>query len=57
MVAYYLQMQPHLFRSAVESEFVKLKEQREAEEQQEEQEQQGVTGSELVLYRCAVWAV
>ncbi|GAB4818218.1 hypothetical protein N2152v2_005264 [Parachlorella kessleri] len=56
MVAYYLQMQPHLFRSAVETEFHKLKEQRDAEAEQEGNEEKEkaaaeATGSDLVLYR------
>ena len=58
MVAYYLQMQPHLFRSAVETEFHKLKEQRDAEAEQEGNEEKEkaaaeATGSDLVLYRWA----
>lgn len=48
MVAYYLQMQPHLFKAAVEAEFSKIKGQREEEEQQEEKQD---AGTDLVLYR------
>ena len=48
MAAYYLQMQPHLFKAAVESEFEKMKEKRNAEKE-------GVTeqssGLDLVLSR------
>ena len=52
MAAYYLQMQPHLFRSAVESEFEKMKESREAASGNEDEDKSLIADpSQLVLYR------
>lgn len=48
MAAYYLQMQPHLFKAAVESEFEKMKEKREAEKEGGTEQS---TGLDLVLSR------
>lgn len=48
MAAYYLQMQPHLFKAAVESEFEKMKEKRNAEK---EGGMEQSTGLDLVLSR------
>lgn len=50
MAAYYLQMQPHLFRAAVESEFAKLKEKREAASEASSSES-GAETMDLVLSR------
>jgi hypothetical protein len=48
MAAYYLQMQPHLFKAAVESEFEKMKEKRNAEKEGDTEQS---TGLDLVLSR------
>jgi len=53
MAAYYLEMQPHLFRSAVESEFNKLREKREAssQAQAESPPAEGADSLDLTLSR------
>jgi hypothetical protein len=53
MAAYYLQMQPHLFRATVETEFQKIKETREAQSEADNREPPppGADSSDLVLFR------
>ena len=51
MLSYYLKMEPHLFKAALETELTKLKEER---EQQAQEQGISVTDStEVVLYECA----
>lgn len=58
MMSYYLSMEPHLFREALDSQFARLKEEKEARERQmEEREKLGgpaanqADNADLVLYR------
>lgn len=53
LLGYYLKMEPHLFKAAVEDEFRKIKETREAEEKakQSKPEVEPSDKSELVLYK------
>jgi hypothetical protein len=54
LAAYYLQMQPHLFEDAVQTELEKLERQRGAERlQDEQQEGDALSSTDMVLYRCA----
>lgn len=47
LAAYYLQMQPHLFEDAVDSQFKMLQEAREAQQQQQQQEDGSTTNAAL----------
>lgn len=54
MLQYYLKMEPHLFKTAVETQLAKLRDERDAQRQKEEQLQAGAEGAdstELALYR------
>lgn len=53
MAAYYLQMQPHLFRAAVETEFERIKKKREAENEgsSETPSDTQPSSSDIVLFR------
>ena len=57
MVNYYLKMEPHLFREAVNNQYERIKEEREAtaaaaKERQDSTPAASSNKSELVLYRC-----
>ena len=57
MVNYYLKMEPHLFREAVNNQYERIKEEREAtaaaaKERQDSTPAASSDKSELVLYRC-----
>ena len=59
MVNYYLKMEPHLFREAVNNQYERIKEEREAtaaaaKERQDSTPAASSDKSELVLYRCPV---
>ncbi|KXZ55990.1 hypothetical protein GPECTOR_2g1542 [Gonium pectorale] len=51
MLQYYLRMEPHLFKAAVDTQLAKLKEEREAKRAKEEQLQSTSDSTELALYR------
>jgi hypothetical protein len=57
MVNYYLKMEPHLFKEAVQTQFQRIQQEREAARaaaQEKEQQAKAAASdkSELVLYRC-----
>ena len=57
MVNYFLKMEPHLFREAVNNQYERIKEEREAtaaaaKERQDSTPAASSDKSELVLYRC-----
>jgi len=57
MVNYYLEMEPHLFKEAVNTQFERIKEEREeaaaaAKERQKNAPPASSDKSEMVLYRC-----
>ncbi len=55
MVSYYLKMEPHLFRAAVEDQFARIRAERDAAAAaaQEQAQEAQPEKSELVLYRRA----
>ena len=57
MVNYYLRMEPHLFKEAVNTQFERIREEREAtaeaaKEREKNAPPASTDKSELVLYRC-----
>ena len=60
MVNYYLKMEPHLFKEAVQGQFERIREEREAagaaaKEKEAQMQAAASDKSELVLYRCPSW--
>ena len=59
MLAYYLKAQPHLFKDAIAEQFIRLRDQRDAESQSLEADKdskkpKAADKSEMVLYRCSL---